>query len=445
MTTPEFGRILSEENVEFGRPLEKKQPKLSLTERASKKTKAGAGGRAISRGLLKGVGGILDLLTPKVDPERFPEERFSLEKAVDVLLPQAEDAGFVEKTLERGGTLAPFLLGGEGALAAKLGRTGLAALLGQTTEEAGGGPIAQTVAELGGLGLPGLGKKILPKKSQKEALKMLRRRGLTEKEIAPLIPSQRKSALLGKLGTRNFRTAKAAKRTRDALGNLYGQLAEEGEKLPILSSNRASLLESQLETKLEKMPSTIRRAIKEDVEDLFKKPVKANDLMNFWQDINSQINWKTIGGGKKRLNGLKDVLLEGMKDIDPQLASDFAATNRQFIQFNKLYKNLKPQSLDRWMALGEAGALLGGLFKFGPKGAATVIGADALRRLSSEMLINPRLQNLTRQMGTALNKNKIAIAKKIQDQMIKELKKEGIDLPVGPVPNNLQKSSPANP
>lgn len=80
------------------------------------------------------------------------------------------------------------------------------------------------------------------------------------------------------------------------------------------------------------------------------------------------------------------------------------------------------------MALGEAGALFGGLFKFGPKAAVPIIGVEGMRRLSSEMLINPRLQNLTRQMGNALNKNKLAIAKKIQNQMVKELKDK--DIPV---------------
>lgn len=406
-------------------------PKLTVSEKASLRTPAGKGGRAVARGGLSTLGSILDLMTVQPDPERFPGEQFSFEEAFDILLPRDPEAGFAEKTIERGAGILPYLLGGEAGLLAKAGRAGFSALLGQSTEELGGEGLAQAGAEILGLGAPGLRKKILPKKGQKEAVEMLRRRGLSEKQIAPLIPSERKSAVLGKVGTRNFRTAKAAKRTRDSLGNLYSQLAEEGEKLPILSSNRASLLESQLSEKLEKMPSSVRRAIQEDLSDLFKKPVKANDLMNFWQDINSQINWKTIGGGKKRLNSLKSVLLQGMKDINPELARDFELTNNQFSKFNKLYKNLKPESLDRWMALGELGALFGGFFKFGVKGAAAVIGADAARRLSSEMLINPRLQNLTTQMVTALNQNKVAIAKKIQEKMVEELKKEGIDLPIG--------------
>lgn len=433
MSTPTFGRLLDDETVEFGRVLDE-VPKREVG-------RPGAGGKALLRGLYKAAKGISEIspITP-----RGPVSKEFMDEIVEKYLGDPE-AGFAEKAIERGVETLPYLLGGEGALAAKLGRSGVAALLGQTTEELGGGELAQTGAELLGLGLPGLRKKIVPKKAQKEAVEMLRRRGVSEKAIAPLLPSARKSSLLGKVGTRNFRTEKAAKRTRDSLGNLYSQMSAEGEKLPILSSNRASLLQSQLNEKLEKMPSSVRRAIQEDLADLFQKPVKANDLMNFWQDINSQINWKTIGGGKKRLNSLKSVLSEGIKSIDPQLARDFELTNQQFSKFNKLYKNLKPESLDRWMALGEAGALLGGLFKFGIKGAAGIVGADVLRRLSSEMLINPRLQNLTKQIGVALNNNKIAIAKKIQDRMIKELKKEGIELPITQISNNLTKGSPPKP
>lgn len=415
----EFGEIYEEAPAfkEFGEIIEEAPPKAPLF-------RPGAYGKAALRGLFKAAKG-----APEINPLGLigPVPPEVLDEAVAKGLADP-DAGFAEKAIERGAETLPYLLGGGGGLAAKGGRAALSALFGQTAEELGGGPLAQTGAELVGLGIPGLRKKIVPKGSQKEAVEMLRRRGLEEKEIAPLIPSERKSALLGKIGTRNFRTEKAGKRTRDALGDLYSQMATEGESLPILASDRASLLQSQLEEKLEKMPSSVRRAIKEDLSDLFKKPVKANDLMNFWQDINSQINWKTIGGGKKRLNSLKDVLKEGIKDIDPQLARDFELTNEQFSRFNNLYKNLKPQSLDRWMALGEVGALVGGLFKFGPKGAAGVIGADAARRLSSEMLINPRLQNLTQQMVKALNSNKIGIATKIQEKIIAELKKEGIDL-----------------
>lgn len=431
MSTPSFGRIIEEESTpEFGKIIEE----APITKG---RTRAGAGGKAALRGLFKAAQSFTEL-TPL--PLPGPVSKEFLEEMVGKYLSDPE-AGFGEKIIERGVETLPYLLGGGAGIVPKLGRAGLAALLGQTTEELGGGEIAQTAAEILGLGLPGLRKKIVPRRGQKEIVEMLRRRGLSEKEIAPLIPSERKSSLLGKVGTRNFRTHKAAKRTRKSLGDLYSKMAAEGEKLPILASDRASLLESQLQEKLEKMPSSIRRAIQEDLADLFRKPVKANDLMDFWQDINSQINWKTIGGGKKRLNSLKDVLKEGIKDINPQLARDFELTNKQFSRFSQLYKNLKPESLDRWMALGEIGALLGGLFKFGPKAAVSVIGVDAARRLSSEMLINPRLQNLTSQMARALNNNKIAIAKKIQEKMIKELKKEGIDLPIGSISDDLTQSS----
>ena len=422
-TFKEFGKVIEEPPKpsfkEFGEVIDKTPTFIP-----------GAGGKAALRGLYKAAKEVAKLSPssmlmggklPGGVSEEFMDE-FVKKHIGD------PDAGFKEKTIERGVEMLPYLVGGEGAIAAKVGRAGLSALLGQTTEELGGGELAQMGAEIIGLGLPGLRKKIIPKKGQKEMVEMLRRRGLSEKEIAPLIPSERKSAILGKYGSRNFRTKKAAERTKSAFGDLYSQLSAEGEKLPILSSNRSSLLESQLTEKLEKLPSSVRKAINEDLTDLFKKPVKANDLLNFWQDINSQINWRTVRGGKKGLNGLKGSLKEAVTDISPQLARDFEITNKQYSKNKRLYENLKPRSLDTWIAYGEIGSILGGFFKFGPKGIASVVGVDVARRLSTEMLINPRLQNLSLQVVKALNSNKTAIAKRIQEQMVKELKKEGIDL-----------------
>jgi len=427
MTKKEFGRVIEEEpseTVEFGRIVEEEGP--VAREAREVQEKFGRGGRALAKGGLKALGGILDLLVPKVDPERFPEEKFSFEEAVETLLPTDPEAPFLEKFAERGAEILPFLLGGEVGLGAKLGRAGLAALLGQTAEEVGVGPLGQTVAELSGLIAPGLGKKIIPTKAQREGVKMLRRRGLTEKEIAPLIPSERKRALLGKVGAKGIRTEKAARRTRTALGNVYEQLRTEGERLPFLEAEANLTLGNAIEDKLEKIPASIRKVIQEDLKDLLNKPIKANDIINFWEDINSSINWKSVADGKRKLNSLKKPLLDSLKKINPTLARDFELTNKFYSQMKKVYPNLRPTDIDKWIALGELGSLVGGLFKFGPKAAVPVLGFAASRKLASAMLTNPRLQNLTRQMTKALKQNKIGIAKKINDKIQKELQKEKI-------------------
>jgi hypothetical protein len=82
--------------------------------------------------------------------------------------------------------------------------------------------------------------------------------------------------------------------------------------------------------------------------------------------------------------------------------------------------------MDSWLAIGETAALMGAFFKYGPVGAARVLGVEGARRLASEMLINPRLQNLSQKMSNAILNNKVAIARKLQDQIQKEL--EALDL-----------------
>ena len=420
MSTKEFGTLVEEELPDFGTIIEEEPPS---------QRRIASIGRAAAKGLLDAAISGPEVLSPMLLFSRGPltpeQQRQSLMK----LIGEPEE-GFAEKLTERTAATLPFLLMGPGGIAAKGGRALLSSLLGQLTEEAGGGGLAQLVAEGIGLGVPGFGKKIIPTKAQERGIEMLRRRGVGEKEIAPLVPSERKISFLGKIGARGFRSRRAARRTREALGNIYGQLAQEGEKLPILSSNRAQVLQNQLESKLEKMPSSVRRSIQSDMQDLFARPVKANDLMNFWQDLNSQINWKKIGGGKRRLNELKDVLFEGLEAINPKLANEFELTNEFYSTFNNTYKNLYPTHLDRWIALGEIGGILGTLFKYGPAATSSILGAEVSRRLATEMIINPRLQNLTRQMTTALKKNRIGLAAKIQNKMQQELKRQDIDLPI---------------
>lgn len=428
MSIPEFGRVLDEDTtVEFGRVIEEKKP-----------SKVASIGRAGAKGLLQAAIGAQEIIPLPGRGPLSPKEQL---ESLMQLIGEPEE-GLPERFAERTAKTLPYLLGGPGGVVGKVGRGLLSSALGQATEEVGGGEVAQTVAEMVGLGLPGLGKKIAPTRAQKKGIEMLRKRGVTEKEIAPLVPTEKKAAVLGKVAAKGFRTAKAAKQTREALGNVYSQLSEEGAKLPILSSGRTQSLEAELRQQLQKMPSSVRRSIEADMQDLFSKPVKANDIMNFWQDLNSEINWKRIGGGKNRLNSLKDSLKKGIEDISPELAADFELTNEFYSKFSKISRNLQPKDLDRLIALGEMGAVLGGLLKFGPKGALPVIGSEVLRRVGSEMLVNPRLQNLTRQMTTAVKNNKIAIAKKVQEKMVEELEKSGIDLSTSKVPPESQIPSP---
>ena len=69
----------------------------------------------------------------------------------------------------------------------------------------------------------------------------------------------------------------------------------------------------------------------------------------------------------------------------------------------------------------------------GIKGIATY---EAPRRVITEFLINPRLQNLTQQMIKAVNSNKIAIAQKIEEKILRELSKKGINEMSNNIPNN---------
>lgn len=419
MANVEFGRILEEtpQNVEFGRVIED-------SEVETPKFRPGAGGKAALRGLYKAavdaakqspVGMLMGGALPGPVSEEFLSEK------IEEILGDPQ-AGLLEKTIERGTETLPYLMGGEGALAYKAGRAALSSLLGQVIAEAGGEQGEQALAEILGLGLPGLGKKIIPRKGQEKSLEMLRRRGLSEKEISPLIPSEKKSATLKPFIKKGGKLPKRVKETQKALGGVYDQLIAEGESSPILSSNQTSLLQTNLNEIVDKFPAEVEKLIRSDMEKMFRKPVKASDLINLQFKINDALFGKKVSQ-RGLLNQLKSPINEAIREINPQVGKDFELLQKNYSHFkNTVGKNFKPSVVGDLINMGKIGGFIHGILSLNPITLKTILAHDGSRRLFTEFMINPRLQNLTQQLGKALSSNKIAIAQKIIQKIEKELK-----------------------
>lgn len=389
-------------------------------------------GRAAAKGLTKAATNIQEInpLSTR-GPLTIKQQRSALESLIG-----KPEEGFAEKLTERFAENAPLLLGGGGSIAPKLGRATLSSLLGQGAEEMGGGEIAQIVAELAGLGAPGLGKKIIPKKSQEKMVELLRRKGLSEKEIAPLIPSEKMISGLSKVTPKSNKIKSKIYRTKEAVGNIYEDLEKKGQELPILSSNHADILKSDLKRKLEKLPTDLRKPINIEIEDVFKKPIKGDDLIRLWRSINSSIYSKGSSPYRKKLNVLKEDISNSLEDISPELAKDFKTTNEAYAKAKSVYKKINPGESSAWKNLDKKALLIYSAINAiassaDPLVALSRIGkgyivTKAVGKFATEMLTNPRLQNLSKQMAHAVKNNQIVIAKKIEDKIQKELEKQDI-------------------
>lgn len=322
---------------------------------------------------------------------------------------------FAEKALERGGRIAPYAFLGGGNLAGQAVRSALAGFLGEGAKESGLPPWAQALAELPAFGFPSLAKKINPSKSQKALVEGSRKLGLSEEEITPLIQSERKQKFLGKAAPRRGRTQNILKRTQKALGNVYEGLEKSPAAVNALPTDASEKIIGSITDQLENFPSGVRKVIQEDFHDLLKKPITGQSLINFYRDINHY-----LGKGEQQLGILKEPIFKALESISPELASDFRLTNKLFTKYYPISNKLKPSLVSDLFGAGEAIRLLTGLSLGNFPILTEIIGEHSARILARELLLNPRLQNISKKIVSALNENKIPFANQLAKQYAKE-------------------------
>lgn len=373
----------------LGRPIE-----LSIKEASRMKSLL----NALPKGLIRG--GRESSLLPYTGP--IPKKL--AERVLEQFLPTQDR--FAENALERTGEILPQVLASKGGsgLGGSLGRSALAAGIGETVKEAGGGALAQITGEAAGFGLPGLGRKIIPARSQKKLVDFARKAGMSEKQIAPLLPEQGKKSFFGKVASKGTKTQEALRNTREGISNAYEFVKDSPEAARYLNPKQAQNFTSKIDAISKSMPAEIRKQIVDDYQDLLKDGLSGKNLVNFYQDISSR--YKV---GREHLERFKQPIREALEDISPTLSEDFQLTNELFKKRIGIGKTLKPNISSELMDLGELGKLAHDTINFSIKGLSQLLGLAGVRRFAREMLINPRLQNITRQMAKAANENKMPI------------------------------------
>lgn len=344
----------------------------------------------------------------------------SEEQAEDILnklSPQPED--FISKSLERGGKNLLYAAIGRSPQA--MVRSGAAGAIGQTAEELGAPPWLQAVAEAVPFGIPSFKQAIDPTKGQAAQVNFLRRMGLSEKEITPAIQGEKKGRFLSKLIPRRGRTERAVKQTRQALGRVYNQLRARPEAQQLMSPQQVNTFANEVAAVTQDWPAHLRDVVRQDAADLARSGFTGDNLINFWQDLSSLHKL-----GYARTGTLKGPITNALDSISPQLGEDFRMTNDIYSNFSNLASRLKP---------GFATDILNGVAKFLRGGRVMygfltgnypvlleALGEEGAKLFSREMLINPRFQNLGKQMITALNENKIPVLKTLADKFSDYLK-----------------------
>lgn len=341
------------------------------------------------------------------------------QKQIEEALPTQDKAP--ERTLERGGRIAPYfaLGGGAGGALSALSRITLGAIGGQTAEELGFGPLVQAFAEGISASGPDLAKAIKLKGFGGELADYAKKVGMSEEEAALALretgPMQH---FLSKFSAKGGRATRAFDKTYKALGRVWDTMKARPDAQNQLSGVESSQLINKLSKKLEKMPAEVRGKIQQDYNDLLSTNMTGENIIDFWQKSNYYIN-----KGDSVLGVLKEPLQEALNQISPELGKDFILTNKLSSNYYKVAATMKPGVAEELIQFGEAATFLGGVVTGNLPVMAGVVGTEAGRQLALEMIKNPRLQNFSVRLINGLNRGRGAIVKQVLDLMINEVSK----------------------
>lgn len=370
------------------------------------------------KGAVKGAHNLASLSDPFKALLGLNEMTSLQKKALEMALPTQDNP--LEKGLERAGKIAVSAIGGPESLLARGARTAAGAALGQVAEESGAPEWAQSLAELLAFVSPKPGKGLLPKKSQTEAVEFLRSKGLTDQEITPLLKSEKRIRTLGRLSKKGDKTETLTKGISNKLGESYDILKNQGSD-KFLKGNDIIQFDDKLSDTLNKIRPRFARLIEKDVEALRNKGISQKNLIDFYQDINDIVGAEK--GGKAVLGTLKAPIMEGLQKIDPKAAKEFSKLNEFYAKKAVLSKALKPDMIDNWLRKGKVYASIAGLATGNLAFLKGALGQEIGSRIFRELLINPRLQNLSDQMLKAIKNNKIPVALETYKAFQKELNK----------------------
>lgn len=365
--------------------------------------------KTIVKGTVEGISRFGRMMGGTIEDPNILEKQT---ESLDQLLPT--DEGYTQRAIRHGLREAPTMASFPGSATSNLSRSMLAGFMGEGAKDLGLPEWAQSAAEITAYIGPDITKKLLEKGSNKEIIEFAKKKGMTDEQITPLIQSEFKQKWLSKLSPKRGMTQSKLKDTKSKLDEVYGNLHKsESAGLEISEKANGELI-NDLFKKTNEIPFKVRKEIEKDLSDLLENKITGSSIINFWSDINHNLASNT-----KQLSLLKEPLKKALNSISPELAKEFEMTNQLYTKYYPIASKLKPNLTSDIISAGEALGL-----GFGLVGAVTMghtstlyglLGEKAGKELARQLLLNPRLQQLSEKMVKALNENKYGVAKKLTE------------------------------
>lgn len=369
-------------------------------------------------------------ITPKEFQKMKKEKAFGAQTDELDALKEEEDInkrfptneGFVEGALERGGKLAPSALIGPGGIVSNLARTGVAALSGETAKKLGAGETGQTIAEIVGFGSPDIKKALKGRNPrQQEIIDFARRKGLTEEQIAPALQQDSQfRKFVARWAYKGKGTQDRLKESKQAVGNIYNDLRQSPNAAQQIDKRIIPDLFDKYVQEYNDLAPSLRKQLDPVFQDLLNSKGTGEDFIKFYQHAYQEVS------DPKKIGKLQEVTRHALDAVSPELGQDFRLANELYSNVLNTSSQLKPPPHADIMLYVKGMSALYGLWT----GDYTWLGAAmtpiAARKIATEYLLNPRLQNLGAKISQAINNNQFAIGKKLFDEF-KNLSKD--DLP----------------
>jgi len=367
--------------------------------------------KAGAKGTIEGVSNLGRMMSPLQGESLSKEEQ---KANLDELIGGEES--YPQSGLRRGLAEAPSIMSFPGG--GSLPRSIAAGFVGEGAKELGLPEWAQTAAELTVFIGPDITKKLLSSGKNEELIAFAKKMGMTDEQITPLIQSDFKQRWLSKLSPKRGSTAEALKSTKSGIDQSYSVIQNSNAAAMNLGDKGKKVLFDDMTKAFKDMPSEVREKVRQDLTDLVSKPITGESLINFYKDVNYY-----LGQNAKQLALLKDPIKNALKTISPELGKDFEMVNQLYTKYYPIASKLKPSIVSDIMSASETIATLGAIFTGNFAYLTHIAGERAARKLSQQLLINPRFQQIGKKTVQAMNEGKYAMVKKLSDLYAHEIRK----------------------
>lgn len=377
---------------------------------------------AAARGVAEGVVGIgqtaSGLLSGPQDRRADKEARTAL---YDEYLPV--NSGAISSGIEKAGNLFPLVAAGGGGLGGAALKSAAGGASGEIAKQLGFGELGQSIAEIPALIGPDLARLVPTAGRQTELAQAARRMGMTEEQLSLTLGGRGVVRdLATDVASKGGRTVRAFDDTRAALGRVWDTLRTSPEAQQVMTGQQSSRLINAISHRLSRLPAEARTRIQGDFNDLLASPMRGDDVINFWQDLNYYIQ-----RGERGVGVLKQDLQAALQDLSPALGNDFRITNELYGNYANLAERMGPDIAEHLIRKGEQGIAISAITTGNYPVLKKLLGPVGARLVAREMVINPRLQNLSSRMYIGMRRGLPSVAKKAYDELLVELGKTNSD------------------